>query len=99
MKILGWFLAATLAFQAAPPVQTGTGVIRGRVLRAASVEGIDDALVFLNRGATTAGAAAGQLRAGTTTSDRQGNFEFRDLAPGRYTVTVQRRGYSGPFVS
>jgi hypothetical protein len=98
MRILGWFLAATLAFQAAPPPQTGTGVIRGRVLRVASAEGLDDAQVFLNRGATTAGAAAVQLRAGTTISDREGNFEFRNLAPGRYTISVQRKGYSGPYM-
>jgi hypothetical protein len=98
MKTFAWLLTAVLASQAAPPpAQTGTGVIRGRVVRAVSTEAIDDAQIFLNRGSTTAGPAAGQARAGTTVSDREGNFEFRDLAPGRYTVTAQRKGYSGPF--
>jgi len=99
MKISGLFLAAALASQAAPPpAQTGTGVIRGRVVRAGTAEAIDDAQIFLNRGGTTAGGAApGPARAGTTRSDMEGNFEFRDLAPGRYTVTAQRKGYSGPF--
>jgi hypothetical protein len=98
MRTLGW-LIAVLALQApVPPPQSGTGVIRGRVLRAGG-GAVDDAQVFLNRGTTTAGPGAGALRVATARSDREGSFEFRDLAPGRYTVTVQRTGYSGPFMN
>jgi hypothetical protein len=98
MRLLGWFVSAALALQAPPAGQTGTAVIHGRVLKVGSAEGLDDAQVFLNRGRTVASPAAAALRAGTTMSDREGSFEFRDLAPGRYTISVQRKGYAGPFM-
>ena len=108
MKIPGLLVAVALSFQAlppAPPAQTGTGVVRGRVVRAGDGGSIADAQVFLNRG-TTPGPVAGARGAGPgggaprmATSDREGSFEFRELAPGRYTVSVQRTGYSGPFMN
>jgi len=108
MRIFGLLVALVLALQAPPPpAQTGTGVIRGRVVRAGDSGPIDDAQVFLNRGPTPATAAgargagpgAGGPRVTTATSDREGSFEFRELAPGRYTVSVQRTGYSGLFMN
>jgi Carboxypeptidase regulatory-like domain len=32
----------------------------------------------------------------TTTTDRDGRFSFKDLAPGAYTVRVQKEGFFGP---
>jgi hypothetical protein len=32
----------------------------------------------------------------TTTSDRDGRFSFKDVAPGAYTVRVQKEGFFGP---
>src|SRR5262245_27790332 len=109
MSIFGWFVAAVLALQTAPqqaPPQAGTGIIQGRVLRASGTEPIADAQVFLNRGTTPGGGGAGQRGAGgagakvvSAVTDDSGRFVFKDLAPGRYTVTAQHKKYSGPFIN
>ena len=105
MRVFEWFVAAALALQA-PPQQTGTGVIQGRVLRAGGTEPIADAQVILNRGTTPAGGGGGQRGAGgaggpmvSAITDDSGGFVFKDLAPGRYTVTAQHKKYSGPFIN
>jgi hypothetical protein len=110
MRIPGWFVAAALALQAAPqqaPQQTGTGVIQGRVLKAGGTEPIADAQVLLNRGNAPGGG--GQRGAGgpggpggpvaSAITDDSGGFVFKDLAPGRYTVTAGHKKYSGPFIN
>jgi hypothetical protein len=109
MNIFGLSLMAVLALQAAPqqqaPPQTGTGVIRGRVLQAGGTQPIDDAAITLTTGTVGGGGARGQRGGGpgpaelprVAVSDREGNFEFRDLPSGRYTAVAQRRGFSGPW--
>jgi len=105
MRVLEWFVAAVLALQA-PPQQTGTGVIQGRVLRAGGTEPIVDAQVILNRGTAPAGGGGGQRGAGgaggptaSAITDDSGGFVFKDLAPGRYTVTAGHKKYSGPLIN
>lgn len=108
MSIFGLSLIAVVALQAAPQQalpQTGTGVIHGRVLQAGGTQPIDDAAIALITG-TVAGPGPGQRGGGpgqavpprVAVSDREGNFEFRDLPPGRYTAVAQRRGFSGPSI-
>ena len=110
MMILGSIVAAVLALQAPPqtPPQTGTGVIQGRVLRVGGTEPIADAQVFLYRGTTSMGGGGGQRGGGprgagasvvSAITDDAGGFVFKDLAPGRYTLTAQHRRFSGPFIS
>ena len=105
MRVLEWFVAAVLALQAPPP-QTGTGVIQGRVLRAGGTEPIVDAQVILNRGTAPAGGGGGQRGAGgaggptaSAITDDSGGFVFKDLAPGRYTVTAGHKKFSGPLIN
>jgi hypothetical protein len=102
MRVFEWFVAAALALQAQPQ-QTGTGVIQGRVIRAGGTEPIADAQVFLNRGTTPLAGGGGQRGAGgamvSVITDDSGGFVFKDLAPGRYTVTAQHKKYSGPFIN
>jgi hypothetical protein len=110
MNILGLSLIAVLAVQAVPPPQavpqTGTGVIQGRVLQAGGTQAIDDAAITLTTG-TVGGGPRGQ-RGGPpvqaappriAVSDREGNFEFRDLPPGRYTAVAQHKRFSGPSIN
>jgi hypothetical protein len=104
MRVLGWLVTALLALQA--PQQAGTGVIQGRVIRVGGTEPIADAQVFLNRGNTPGAGGAGQRGGGgagapvvLAITDDSGSFVFKDLAPGRYTVTAQHKKYSGPFMN
>lgn len=108
MSIFGLSLLAVLILQTAPqsPPQTGTGVIQGRVLQAGGTQPIDDATITLTTG-TAAGSGQRGARGGpgsdapsrVAISDREGNFEFRDLPPGRYTAVAQRKGFSGLSVN
>ena len=68
----------------APPVATGTGLILGTVVDAASGRPVPGALVSLgSRGVPQPPVAAG---AG-------GQFLFRDLPPGSYSLMVTKNGY------
>src|SRR4029450_11604534 len=105
MSVFGWFVAAVLALQA-PPQPSGTGVIQGRVVRTGGTEPVADAQVFLNRGTAPVGGGGGQRGAGgpggpvvSGITEDSGRFVFKDLAPGRYTVTAQHKKYSGPFIN
>jgi protocatechuate 3,4-dioxygenase beta subunit len=64
---------------------TGTGVVRGRVTAAGSTAPLRRAQVMLM-------APELQLRRSTTT-DAEGRYEFVDLPPGRYMVSVNKGGY------
>ena len=110
MTIFGMSLITVLALQAAPPQalpQTGTGVIYGRVLRAGGTQPIDDAAISLITGTATGGGpgprgggpGGGAAPPRVAVSDMEGNFEFRDLPPGRYTAVAQRKGFSGPSIN
>ena len=107
MTISGLSLVAFLALQATPPPQTGTGVIQGRVLQAGGTRAIEDAAITLTtapvgggvRGGPRGGAPVEEAPPRVAVSDKEGNFEFRDLPPGRYTAVAQRRGFSGPSVN
>jgi hypothetical protein len=64
----------------ARPARSGTGVIVGQVVDAASGKGIAAAVVMLN-----------YERGALTTND--GRFVFRDLLPGDYRLTASKSGY------
>jgi carboxypeptidase family protein len=71
---------------AAPP-PTGTGVIIGRVVEAATTSGVAGTVVTL----TGAGGAVTQrIRV-----DSSGRFLFRDLPVGEFTVIASKAGYVG----
>ena len=71
--------------------QTGQGVIEGQVKRFNSEDPIGGVNVIVTGGpSTSASATVGQLR---STTDNSGRFVFRNLPPGRYTVSAQRDGY------
>jgi hypothetical protein len=111
MSISGLSLIALLALQAVPPPQappqTGTGVIQGRVLQVGVTQPIDDVAITLTTVPVGGGGARGQ-RGGppvqaapprVAVSDREGNFEFRDLPPGRYTAVAQHKRFAGPSIN
>ncbi|HSC26315.1 MAG TPA: carboxypeptidase-like regulatory domain-containing protein [Vicinamibacterales bacterium] len=66
-----------------PPPAYGTGLVVGQVIDAQNGRGVAGAIVTLGpRG-------AGERVMATS----EGYFVFRDLAPGRYTITARRPGY------
>ena len=66
--------------------RSGTATITGTVLIRSSGEPIADASVTLYESTLPDGRMS-------TTTDRQGRFQFSDLAPGRYTVGAARTGF------
>ena len=93
----GWLLAAQsaqgqaaapqAASRDATPARTGTAVLRGRVVAAATGLAIRRAYVRISSPA---------LREPRTIStDESGRFEFGRLPAGRYTVAVGKNGYVG----
>src|SRR5215471_16332882 len=77
MSLPGILVAALL-------VQVQPAAIEGIVLRAGTTQPIANAVVELGRGNKSQNAAA---------TGADGRFEFRNLAPGRYSLTVSRNGY------
>jgi hypothetical protein len=67
------------------PTAKATGIIRGRITAADTGRPLRRAQVTLST------ADIGQPRRTNTSLD--GLYEFKDLAPGRYTVSVNRSGY------
>ena len=63
-----------------------TAIISGVVVAADTGRPVKRARVFAQA------AELGEARAGTTRDD--GTFEFRDLPPGRYTVTASKTGFA-----
>src|SRR5215471_11719725 len=78
MSLPGILVAALL-------VQAQPAAIEGIVLRAGTTQPIANAVVELGSGNKSQNLAA------ATGAD--GRFEFRNLAPGRYSLTVSRNGY------
>ena len=74
-----------LAFGA--PQQTANGSVEGTVLRTGTKDPIERVQVILNPGSPT------PMRALT---DKEGHFSFPNVAPGRYTISIQRDGYLVP---
>jgi hypothetical protein len=75
--------------------QTGQGVIEGLVKRFNSEDPIGDVNVIATGGpSTSVSATVGQLRSRT---DNGGRFAFRNLPPGRYSVSAERDGYFRRF--
>ena len=70
---------------AAPP--TGTGVIIGRVVEAATTSGVAGTVVTLSG---AGGAITQRVRV-----DSSGRFLFRDLPVGEFTVIARKAGYVG----
>ena len=73
-----------------PGMQTGTGVIRGRVLRADT----DGPLVHAEVDLT--GTAIREMPRSASTNER-GEYEFSRLPAGTYTVYVRKAGYVGLY--
>ena len=69
----------------APEGPAGTAVIRGRVLTADTGAPV--------RRAQVRAALANNRDTRLVTTDEQGNFEFRDLAGGRWNVTASKAGF------
>jgi Carboxypeptidase regulatory-like domain len=76
--------------------QTGEGVIEGLVKRTNSEDPISEVQITLTGGPPAGeGGTVGQLR---TTTDANGQFHFRNLPSGRYTVGLQREGYFRRYI-
>ena len=71
--------------RAAPP--TGTGVIIGRVVEAATTSGVAGTVVTLS--------GAGGTITQRVRVDSSGRFLFRDLPVGEFTVIARKAGYVG----
>jgi hypothetical protein len=67
--------------------QTGTGVIRGRILSAATDAPLRNSRVALTSGTGTIPAVF---------TDRDGRFSFTGLADGQYGLTIKKSGYANP---
>src|SRR6185436_12085225 len=70
----------------APRTATGTAAIRGRVFAA-------DSGRPLRRARVQIGGPGLPNNGQTTSTDAEGRYEIKDLAGGRYTITVTRSGY------
>src|SRR5262249_44774128 len=75
---------STMEMDSTTPMAHGNGIIVGRAVDAAGSRPVAGAVVTL----TLPGSAP--LRVMT---DAQGQFAFRDLPAGRFTVTASRAGY------
>lgn len=67
------------------PAETGTAVIRGRVIGGDSGQPLRRAIVRLG--------GEGLQEGRTTTTDEQGRYEFRELPAGRLTLMATKGGY------
>jgi Carboxypeptidase regulatory-like domain len=75
----------TAVRDAAPSDDSGTGVIRGRVVAADNGNALRRAQVRIN-------SATGRMMQ-TAITDNDGRYEFGNLTEGRYFLTVSRNGY------
>jgi protocatechuate 3,4-dioxygenase beta subunit len=78
-------LLVALSLAAAQPGPSGPGVLRGRVFDGRTGVPLPEASVLLRR-------ETGEVDQSTT--DGEGGYEFRAVAPGRYTVSASKDGYS-----
>lgn len=69
------------------PEKKGTAAIRGRVTVAGTGRPLRRARINISA------AELGQAASRTTSTDLDGKFEIKDLAPARYRVSVARSGY------
>jgi protocatechuate 3,4-dioxygenase beta subunit len=82
---------AQSAVQVAP-----TTVITGRIVDAATRDGIADARVILLPVSSTGRGMSGPFdgRPPQALTDRDGRYTFENLAPGRYRINVQKTGFA-----
>ena len=87
--------AALLMLQAAtsPPTQTAKGTIAGGVVRADTGAPVAGAHVTLMRFIRISNEFSGAEPAGSTDTDAQGRFVFRDVDPGGYFVQAAAADY------
>jgi hypothetical protein len=94
ISLLGLFLAGTVvtaqvpARDTAPTPRAGTGVIRGRVVRADTGEPLRRVQVRVDEWST-----ADQSGPAATMTDAQGRYELTQLRAGRYQLKATRGGY------
>jgi len=81
-------LAFVLWLAVGPAQQTASGSVEGTVLQTGTTDSIDRALVTLTLAAPTPPL--------TTFTDKEGHFSFSNVAPGRYTLRIERDGYLVP---
>lgn len=87
-----------LLWQAPQAPAAQAGVVQGVITRTGTAEPVADVQVSLIPGAFVVppdafqGIIFGGPPGPTAVSDRDGKFSFKDLAPGRYTVRLQREG-------
>jgi hypothetical protein len=85
-------VAALSAQNAPPPQPSGSGVIAGRVVDAASNQGVADVAVtaLLSKDVPPDGTFGGRH---AILTDAEGRFVLRGLPAGRYQVSARRAGY------
>jgi hypothetical protein len=94
ISLVGLFLAGTVvtaqvpARDTAPTPRAGTGVIRGRVVRADTGEPLRRVQVRVDEWST-----ADQSGPAATMTDAQGRYELTQLRAGRYQLKATRGGY------
>lgn len=86
MKAMVFAALLTLTAQAA---QNNYGVIEGVVTRYGTTDGIANVEVTL-------ALETGQRDRAAASTDSEGRFTIRDVAPGKYTVSASRGGYVNP---
>ncbi|HEY7338813.1 MAG TPA: carboxypeptidase-like regulatory domain-containing protein [Bryobacteraceae bacterium] len=87
---LGMILAACSLAQLPVPAQKGT--VSGTVINTAGAP-VREAMLQLTPLARLGSAPDSPAVNSASESDSQGNFTFDDVAPGRYLLAAQRRGY------
>src|SRR5690242_17597632 len=91
-----WLLIAAAALNAQqnaapkrqPPPKQETGSIQGRVINAVTGEAVRKADIVLSRNESQ------QNQRYTTTTSSSGWFAMQDVEPGRYNLSVSKRGYA-----
>jgi hypothetical protein len=100
VSVVACLTADTRVMQSPPTAQKpGQAVILGKVVEAGTTTGVAGALVTLSGAPQTVTIASGQqlpIRPSDlnrVTADAQGQFLFRDVVPGSYTMTATAAGY------
>src|SRR5436190_21753784 len=90
-------LSAVITYAQAPPrPPSGTGLIVGQVVDAATGRGVPDVAVT-PAVATKIASDGSVVNSQAVLSDRDGRFVLRGLAPGDYLLAARRSGYVQGF--